>query len=240
MAKYHIKKDGSPGICTAQEGACPLGGTNEHFNSPEEAQQHADKLNQKFNAEESLQEKKDHEIYEIDRMLNTGKSREELMEFVTNAKNPSDPKYDRVRTAYVDKSIDKEVVVDIEKVLRDLEHPDAGATLNMDELRSPVRGFCYSPYPEVSKVIDTTKTPSLYSEIAKYKLENEELLNKDNHYIGLWRSPHDGKLYLDVSIVSDSAEDCRVGCEENDQQAFFDLQVFSSVEVDANATSGQG
>lgn len=47
--KYHIKKDGSPGVCTAQH-SCPLGGENEHFNTLEEAQEYADKKN-KFSEE---------------------------------------------------------------------------------------------------------------------------------------------------------------------------------------------
>lgn len=41
MAKYHIKKDGTPGVCHAKNGNCPLGSSSEHFSSPEEAQQHA-------------------------------------------------------------------------------------------------------------------------------------------------------------------------------------------------------
>lgn len=49
MAKYHIKKDGTPGVCTAQEGACPLGSTSEHFSSPEEAQRF---LDTKYSGEE--------------------------------------------------------------------------------------------------------------------------------------------------------------------------------------------
>ena len=47
MAKFHIKKDGTPGRCTAT-GRCPLGGKSgheNHFNTMEEAQAAADKLN---------------------------------------------------------------------------------------------------------------------------------------------------------------------------------------------------
>ena len=44
MTKYHIKKDGTPGICRAKEN-CPLGGTNEHFESKESAQEYADNKN---------------------------------------------------------------------------------------------------------------------------------------------------------------------------------------------------
>lgn len=41
MAKYHIKKDGTPGICRAK-GKCPLGGEQEHFDNKEDAQTYAD------------------------------------------------------------------------------------------------------------------------------------------------------------------------------------------------------
>lgn len=44
MSKYHIKKDGSPGVCKATHN-CPLGDANEHYNSVEEAQQYSDYLN---------------------------------------------------------------------------------------------------------------------------------------------------------------------------------------------------
>ena len=46
MAKYHVKKDGTPGVCHAQEGNCPLGDSSQHFSSKEEAQEYADKKNE--------------------------------------------------------------------------------------------------------------------------------------------------------------------------------------------------
>lgn len=42
MSRYHIKKDGTPGICHAQPGHCPLGGEGEHYPSMEAAQAAAD------------------------------------------------------------------------------------------------------------------------------------------------------------------------------------------------------
>lgn len=45
---YHIAKNGAPAICTAQPGKCPLGNQDEHFDTVEEAQIYADKLNQKY------------------------------------------------------------------------------------------------------------------------------------------------------------------------------------------------
>lgn len=39
--KYHIKKDGTVGPCHAKNGNCPLGGPENHFDTPEQAQQTA-------------------------------------------------------------------------------------------------------------------------------------------------------------------------------------------------------
>lgn len=45
---YHIAKNGTPAICKAQPGKCPLGSQDEHFDTIEEAQIYADELNQKY------------------------------------------------------------------------------------------------------------------------------------------------------------------------------------------------
>lgn len=45
---YHIAKNGTPSICKAQPGKCPLGNQAEHFDTVEEAQIYADQLNQKY------------------------------------------------------------------------------------------------------------------------------------------------------------------------------------------------
>ena len=58
MAKYHIKKDGTPGICNASIN-CPLGSENEHFNSFEDAQKYVDKLNEEQTFKLSLRSKED-------------------------------------------------------------------------------------------------------------------------------------------------------------------------------------
>lgn len=44
MAKYHVCEDGTVGECTAEERKCPLGG--EHFDDPNLAQNHADRINE--------------------------------------------------------------------------------------------------------------------------------------------------------------------------------------------------
>lgn len=45
MSKFHINKHGVPAPCRATKGNCPLGGEGEHFNTQQEAQEYADKVN---------------------------------------------------------------------------------------------------------------------------------------------------------------------------------------------------
>lgn len=72
-----------------------------------------------------------------------------------------------------------------------------------------------------------------------YCERNKDLLSKENHYVGTWNDPVTGKIYLDVSVNTMDAKEARKQCEDNDQIAYFDLQDFSSVTVNQNATSGQ-
>lgn len=46
MNKYHISKKGNPAICRAKEGNCPLGGTEVHFESKEDAKIYIEKRNE--------------------------------------------------------------------------------------------------------------------------------------------------------------------------------------------------
>lgn len=44
MTKWHIKEDGTPGICKAEVQPCPLGGDDSHFDSYESAEKRAQEL----------------------------------------------------------------------------------------------------------------------------------------------------------------------------------------------------
>lgn len=46
MSKFHINKDGVPAPCRAQKGNCPYGGEDSHYDSIEEAQIAANKINE--------------------------------------------------------------------------------------------------------------------------------------------------------------------------------------------------
>lgn len=51
MAKYHIKADGTPGVCHAKNGNCPLGGADSHFDTAEAAQAESQKrMEEQFGA----------------------------------------------------------------------------------------------------------------------------------------------------------------------------------------------
>lgn len=45
MVKYHIDRNGKPAVCRAHKRPCPLGGDDVHFDTLEEAQEHADRVN---------------------------------------------------------------------------------------------------------------------------------------------------------------------------------------------------
>lgn len=60
MAKFHIKKDGTPGVCNAKQGNCPYGDAQHHFPSQEQAQEYADKIN--LEKLEAASKKSNHEF----------------------------------------------------------------------------------------------------------------------------------------------------------------------------------
>lgn len=122
--------------------------------------------------------------------------------------------------------------------LREISAPDGGATINaVGEV--PTSGFCYSPFPERSVAYRPPQKIEL-RDLNKYVRDNDDLLSQEGHFVGLWNDPQDGTVYLDVSVVTMEASEARQQCEEKDQIAFFDLQDFSSVTVNPDATSGQG
>lgn len=46
MTLYHMKNDGTPGVCSAQPGNCPLSSSSLHTHTLEEAQDFADRMNE--------------------------------------------------------------------------------------------------------------------------------------------------------------------------------------------------
>lgn len=83
MTKYHIKADGTPGVCHAEKGKCPLGGANEHYSTQEGAQKAADSkmveqygINHVAHQEELLKQKA-----ELTKQLETTKGLKRILLF---------------------------------------------------------------------------------------------------------------------------------------------------------------
>lgn len=234
MTKYHITKKGVPGICHAKNGTCPLGGasgTENHFDSIQSAQAYADKVNQEKFLDKTPAEISQNNIEEAMEKLKgknspeeEDKLRNEISDEKTNLNNGQ---------SVVNKSLDD--------VFDNVSEPDGGATFkpNGDQ---PVTGFCASPYPEYSKVFnssDELNKQAIDDYVDDINKQNPGLMDDENTYIGLWNDPQDGKIYVDVSKHYMNAEDARKTCEEHDQIAFFDLNTFDSVTVNLDAKSGQ-
>lgn len=170
---------------------------------------------------------------------------DECHDILDSAADSSSPDLDDTRTqlAYLTHEYSRGSVPSEESVasdiVNDVSEPDGGATRSPISKLSPTGGFCCSPYPERSRII-TSSGKQLMDDILKYGDDNIDLLTRDDHYVGLWNDPADGKVYLDVSCVTMDASEARDKCEDNDQIAYFDLQRFESVTVNEDATSGQG
>lgn len=125
-----------------------------------------------------------------------------------------------------------------------VKSPDGGGTITKDGRQSPISGFCYSPYPEISQCYNSAEEfapdqKTLQNNLIKFYNKNKSYFKDSNSFIGFWNDPETGKVYLDVSKVTDDATNARSECKQHDQIAFFDLQSYESVTVDQNAKSGQ-
>lgn len=126
--------------------------------------------------------------------------------------------------------------IDAEAFTSSLMEPDSGATVDFVNKKAITRGFAYSPYPDLSRGIH--KDNFKREDIDNYVADNKEVLQQEGNYLGVWHDPDTGIIYLDISTVTNDASEARVGCEEHDQIAFFDMQTFESVLVNREATSG--
>ncbi len=239
MEKYHIKKDGTPGVCHAK-GSCPLGGPESHFDT---ASQAATVAQERLENEYGIVGKggeMSHRSEPVSEALFEAKAAE------LKDKSLSVEESDKRRTelASIRRELDENSDSQhspIETQLEGVALPDGGATFNLEGIR-PTSGFCASPYPEHSKVFDRAEdvTFGALTEYVKGVNEkNPNIFSEDETYLGLWNDPETNKVYLDISKRYSTAEEARTACKNHDQIAFFDLQTFESVDVDREAKSGQ-
>lgn len=143
--------------------------------------------------------------------------------------------YNRVKNGEVEKFKFSDVNVN------NFKEDNSGASINTKDDVYVKNGFSVSPYPEysVGLDIDNMDNTTFKNTLSEYIEEHKEVLSKENHILGLWKSPFDKKLYLDISVVTSDAGECRKVGLEKDQQAYFDFQTMSAITIDENATSGQ-
>lgn len=237
MPKYHISADGTPGVCHAQFGKCPLGGATgaeNHFNTIEEAQSFADKMNEASFVDNDLESTRSFA------QMRMNKLKEELANLALSTSESDAIRTEISKQHVIYNQADTEIQ-SMDNILKGIDEPDGGATFNLSGV-TPTTGFCASPYPDVSKVFTSASEvdfDALTNFIDNAQTAHPDILSDKETYIGVWNDPKDGKIYVDVSKRYDTAEEARTACENHDQIAFFDLNMFESVEVNANAKSGQ-
>lgn len=174
------------------------------------------------------------------------KSIQKCEESLKNAgDNSSDPRFDKVRnTLFRNKkklSSGEDQAPSLatpNSVVEDASTPDGGATVSPTQSQYVTSGFAYSPYPERSLAVNAQDLSA--DTVKQYMKDNNDLLSKEGHNLGVWHDPETHVIYLDISVTTESAILARKQCLKTDQIAFFDMQTFESVDVDRGAKSGQG
>lgn len=240
LTKYHIDKNGVPAICRATKRPCPLGGPEAHFDSMEEANKYAQ---DNFANNYGIIAIEDNNTLELTNKLKA--QRELVLAGNFNSREEEEAaRTELARLSELEKGSSYSVE-NLKDLLDGIHSPDSGATFSIKDQYTvivPTTGFCASPYPQYSKVFESSKDVdigAILDYLAKIDEEDEDIFSDDETYLGLWNDPKTGKVYLDISKRYRTAEEARIACEKNDQIAYFDLQTFQSVDVNRNATSGQ-
>ena len=241
LTKYHIDKNGVPAVCRATKRPCPRGGPEAHFDTMEAADKYAqDNFANNYGI---IATEDDNNTLELTSKLNAQR------ELVLAGNFSSQEEEESARTELARLSEQEKgsshSVENLKDLLGGIHSPDSGATLSMKDQYTaivPTTGFCASPYPQHSRVFESSKDVdigAISDYLAEIDEKDENIFSDDETYLGLWNDPETGKVYLDISKRYHTAKEAREACENNDQIAYFDLQVFQSVDVDRNAKSGQ-
>lgn len=78
---------------------------------------------------------------------------------------------------------------------------NAGDSIDVKDSKYVMNGFSVSPYPEYSLGLDIEdmSDEEFKNELKEYMKQHKDILSKENHILGLWKSPFDKKLYVDIS-----------------------------------------
>lgn len=158
------------------------------------------------------------------------------------ATDASSPTLDPVRddlyrsTLLCEEPAEGATVVAVDEIIDDLYEPDHGFTWDPDSGEIVTAGFAVSPHPENSVTIEdipSMSAASVEDAIESFASDNADLLADANSYLGGWHDPDTGTVWLDISIVTDSADEARTIATDHDQLAFFDLQMLESIDTES-------
>lgn len=106
--------------------------------------------------------------------------------------------------------------------LVDSVRKSGGFTYNTVTGDQPKTGYALSLHPEAEYVTPVEKLTVV--ELAQYVKNHQDLLKEPNNYLGAWHNPSNGKVYLDVSTIVQSADEARRIAQEHHQLAYYDLE----------------
>lgn len=108
-----------------------------------------------------------------------------------------------------------------------LQQPDGGFTHDPRTGRDVTRGFVVAAFPERSRDLPLDQVTA--SDIESYMFDNADLLQRDGYVLGGWHDPDTGRVWLDVSVVTQSRQKAIELAQQNNQIAVFDLAKFESI-----------
>lgn len=121
----------------------------------------------------------------------------------------------------------------LETILKNVRQADGGATI--DKNGNFASGKYYaSIYPEYSLIVDNAKdvtAKTIQNYIKQVNKLSGGLLNRPNHYLGLWNNPENNKVYFDISQSFDNKEQVKNACLKHEQIAYYDVASGKSVKV---------
>jgi hypothetical protein len=113
---------------------------------------------------------------------------------------------------------------------------EGGFTYNTNNNKSPKDGFMVSPYKDRERILDAKTLTG--SDLAKYVADNQDVLKQAKHHFGAWKNPDDGKVYLDVSVVTKTPREAEALSIKHEQLAYFDLSKMETVNVGSKNEAG--
>lgn len=227
MTKYHIKKDGAPGVCNAKIN-CPLGGPDEHFNSIQEAQEFADKKNSEAMFNVSVYEDRGTSavIKQNDNELHYEDNSGNKLDIINNPDGTKTVSYsddfDSYKFIADDRKFDEAKVDKIENLIENFN--DHGYDVNYINDLDAMKSAMGDDWDKFSEKFPEVNTPEF-----KTSLENEATSFRVNTY------KSDGANYSDTVEISVSGAEY---LSDNDSKMLYQINTNSLFQGKKEMESG--